>query len=48
MEKIKQAFAKCKLENRSALVAYVTAGYPKVDETVDIVLAIEAGGASEL
>lgn len=45
MEAIKQTFAKCKAEKRSALVTYVTAGYPTVDETVDILLGLENGGA---
>lgn len=45
MEHIKETFAQCKREKRSALVTYVTAGYPTADETVDILLAMEAGGA---
>ena len=45
MEHIKKTFAQCKKEKRSALVTYVTAGYPTADETVDILLALEAGGA---
>ncbi|KMU85728.1 tryptophan synthase [Coccidioides immitis H538.4] len=45
MEGIKQTFAQCKREGRSALVAYVTAGYPRPDETVDIILGMEEGGA---
>lgn len=45
MEAIKQTFAKCKAEKRSALVTYVTAGYPTVEETVDILLGLENGGA---
>ncbi|OJD10859.1 hypothetical protein AJ78_08243, partial [Emergomyces pasteurianus Ep9510] len=45
MEKIKQSFAQCKKEKRAALVAYVTAGYPEKDETPDIMLGMEAGGA---
>ena len=45
MEGIKAKFAQCKKENRSALVTYVTAGYPTVKETVDILLGMEAGGA---
>lgn len=45
MEAIKTTFAQCKKEHRSALVTYVTAGYPTVDETVDIMLGMEAGGA---
>lgn len=45
MEGLKAAFAQCKKEGRSALVTYVTAGYPTVEETPDILLAMEAGGA---
>ncbi|MCJ1350036.1 MAG: tryptophan synthetase [Icmadophila ericetorum] len=45
MEGIKKTFAKCKKEGRSALVTYVTAGYPTQQETVDILLGMEAGGA---
>lgn len=47
MEGIKQAFAQCKKEKRSALVTYVTAGYPTAEETVRIMLGMEAGGAGE-
>ncbi|KKY27558.1 putative bifunctional tryptophan synthase trpb [Phaeomoniella chlamydospora] len=45
MDGLKKQFAKCKEEKRPALVTYVTAGYPTVDETVDIMLGMEAGGA---
>lgn len=45
MDAIKQTFEKCKHEKRAALVAYVTAGYPTVEESVDILLALENGGA---
>lgn len=45
MEAIKQTFAQCKKEDRSALVTYVTAGYPTPEETPDIMLGMEAGGA---
>lgn len=45
MEAIKTTFAQCKKEQRSALVTYVTAGYPTADDTVDILLGMEAGGA---
>ncbi len=45
MEAIKDTFAQCKKEQRSALVTYVTAGYPTAEETVDILLGMEAGGA---
>ncbi|KAB8076635.1 tryptophan synthase beta subunit-like PLP-dependent enzyme [Aspergillus leporis] len=45
MEAIKQTFAKAKQEKRAALVAYITAGYPTIEETVDILLGLENGGA---
>ncbi|PSN61210.1 hypothetical protein BS50DRAFT_604187 [Corynespora cassiicola Philippines] len=45
MEGIKKTFAQCKKEGRSALVTYVTAGYPTAQETPDILLGMEAGGA---
>lgn len=48
MEAIKDTFAQCKREQRSALVSYVTAGYPTADETVNILLGMEAGGAGIL
>lgn len=45
MEAIKGTFAQCKKEQRSALVTYVTAGYPTAQDTIDIMLGMEAGGA---
>ncbi|KAJ4297640.1 hypothetical protein N0V90_005534 [Kalmusia sp. IMI 367209] len=45
MDAIKKTFAQCKKEGRSALVTYVTAGYPTAQETPDIMLGMEAGGA---
>ncbi|KAJ5699901.1 hypothetical protein N7536_002914 [Penicillium majusculum] len=45
MEVIKEAFAKCKAKNRVALITYVTAGYPTVSETPDIMMSLQAGGA---
>ncbi|KAF2839545.1 tryptophan synthase-like protein [Patellaria atrata CBS 101060] len=45
MDGIKKTFAQCKREGRSALVTYVTAGYPTEAETADILLGMEAGGA---
>ena len=45
MDHIKETFTQCAREKRSALVTYVTAGYPTADETVDILLGMEAGGA---
>jgi tryptophan synthase len=48
MDRIKETFAKCKQERRAALVAYVTAGYPTIEEMVDILLALECGGTGVL
>ncbi|KAF1829920.1 hypothetical protein BDW02DRAFT_592273 [Decorospora gaudefroyi] len=45
MDGIKKTFAQCKKEGRSALVTYVTAGFPTAQETPDIMLGMEAGGA---
>ncbi|MCJ1445419.1 MAG: tryptophan synthetase [Stictis urceolatum] len=45
MEALKKTFAQCKREKRSALVTYVTAGFPTAEETVDVLLGMEAGGA---
>lgn len=35
-------------DKKAQLVAYLTAGYPHPDETVDLLLAIQSGGASIL
>ncbi|KAF1991352.1 tryptophan synthase-like protein [Aulographum hederae CBS 113979] len=45
MEGLKATFASCQREKRSALVTYVTAGYPTPEETPDIMLGMQAGGA---
>ncbi|KAH7357168.1 tryptophan synthase beta subunit-like PLP-dependent enzyme [Rhexocercosporidium sp. MPI-PUGE-AT-0058] len=45
MEGLKNKFAECKEEGRPALVTYVTAGYPTPEETVDVMLGMEAGGS---
>ncbi|KAE8364649.1 tryptophan synthase beta subunit-like PLP-dependent enzyme [Aspergillus caelatus] len=45
MEGIKKTFAQCKEENRPTFVTFVTAGFPTVEEAVDIILGMEAGGA---
>lgn len=42
---IRKTFQQCKKEQRPALVTYVTAGYPTPQETPDVLLAMEAGGA---
>ena len=47
MDHIKETFAQCKKEKRAAFVCYVTAGFPTADETVDVLLGMEAGGAGK-
>ncbi|KAF7558608.1 hypothetical protein G7046_g5531 [Stylonectria norvegica] len=48
MEAIKKTFQRCKAEKRPALVTYVTAGYPRAEDTPDVLLAMEKGGADIL
>ncbi|PYH41970.1 tryptophan synthase beta chain [Aspergillus saccharolyticus JOP 1030-1] len=45
MDHLKRTFAQCQQEDRPALVTYVTAGFPTAEETPDIMLAMQAGGA---
>ncbi|KAK2037776.1 tryptophan synthase [Colletotrichum somersetense] len=45
MEGIRQTFQRCKAQNRPALVTYVTAGYPTPQDTPNVLLAMEKGGA---
>ncbi|KAF9878459.1 tryptophan synthase [Colletotrichum karsti] len=45
MEGLRQTFQRCKAEGRSALVTYVTAGYPSPQDTPGVLLAMEKGGA---
>jgi tryptophan synthase alpha subunit len=44
-EQIKQVFAAKKAEGEPAFVTFVTAGYPRPQDTVPNMLALEAGGA---
>ncbi|KAI1371737.1 tryptophan synthetase [Hypoxylon crocopeplum] len=45
MEALKQTFKRCKAEKRVALVTYVTAGYPKSEDTPGVLLGMQKGGA---
>jgi tryptophan synthase alpha chain len=45
MNRIDERFRKLKSARRAAFIPYVTAGDPDADATVDIVLALERGGA---
>lgn len=44
-ERLREVFALGKKEKRALFMPYVTAGYPSRVDTVDILLAMEAGGA---
>ncbi len=43
--RIETAFARMKSEGRTGFVAFVTAGYPAIESTLEIVPALIAGGA---
>ncbi|KAF7593808.1 tryptophan synthetase [Aspergillus hancockii] len=45
MEQLKETFAQCKQEGRPTLVTYVTAGFPTIKETPDIMIGMQTGGA---
>ncbi|KIJ69085.1 hypothetical protein HYDPIDRAFT_105659 [Hydnomerulius pinastri MD-312] len=45
MDAIKAVFAAKKAEGNSALVTFVTAGYPRLTDTVSLCLAMQEGGA---
>ncbi|KAF9792366.1 bifunctional tryptophan synthase TRP1 [Thelephora terrestris] len=45
MEALRQVFEKNRQQGTAALVTFVTAGYPTANDTVDIMLAMERGGA---
>lgn len=44
-QKLRELFATARADQRSLFVAYVTGGYPSPAESVDIILALESGGA---
>lgn len=44
-ERLRARFAEAKGEGRAAFVAYVMAGFPEPDQTVPLLLGLEAGGA---
>ncbi len=47
-ERIARCFEACKQAGRPALIAYLTAGDPHPDRTVELALALERGGADVL
>ncbi len=48
MNRIDEAFARLRSEGNGALIAYLTAGDPSPDRTVELILALERGGADIL
>lgn len=45
MSMISATFAKLKARNEGALIPFLTLGYPSIEETCDLVMAMAAGGA---
>jgi tryptophan synthase alpha subunit len=45
LSRIKEAFARLRAQRRTGLVAFLTAGYPSVEETLQLVSALIEGGA---
>lgn len=41
---LKETFARCKKEGRNALVNFITAGYPTIEDTLPIMKGMQAGG----
>lgn len=48
MTRIGEAFARCRAQGRKAFVAFVTAGDPSPERTVEVALELERGGADVL
>eukprot|EP00123_Amoebidium_parasiticum_P018301 comp24164_c0_seq1/m.44070 comp24164_c0_seq1/g.44070 ORF comp24164_c0_seq1/g.44070 comp24164_c0_seq1/m.44070 type:complete len:690 (-) comp24164_c0_seq1:243-2312(-) len=44
-EQLLSTFARCKQEGRAAFVTYLTAGFPRRQDTVPLLLSLQAGGA---
>jgi len=44
-EKLREVFASCEKQGRPAFVTYLMAGYPKAEDTVPTMLALQEGGA---
>ncbi|OAA33689.1 Tryptophan synthase, beta chain [Moelleriella libera RCEF 2490] len=45
MDAIQKTFKRCKAQRKAAFVTYVTAGFPKPQDTPDILLSMEKGGS---
>ena len=46
MNRINRKFNELKKENKKALITYITAGFPSIDKTEELIYAQERGGAS--
>ena len=44
-EQLKATFLRKKEQNQAAFVAFLTAGFPTKDDTLDLLFALERGGA---
>lgn len=44
-QQIRDTFARCKAENRPALVTFLTCGFPGIEETIPMLMALQSGGA---
>lgn len=47
-QRLRDTFARCHAEGRVAFMPYVTGGYPARNQTVPILLALQAGGADAI
>lgn len=45
VQTVAEVFARCALEKRAAFIPYLTAGFPQLDSTVPLLLALQEGGA---
>ena len=41
---LRETFQRCKAEGRNALVNFITAGYPTIEDTVPILQGMQEGG----
>lgn len=46
VDRIEQAFTACKQRGEAAFITFVTAGYPRPEDTTSVLLAMQEGGAS--